>query len=143
PRLAAVRCLNDRCACPDDPTAIVVDEDPAEQQPARWRLQLHPRLAGIACGPDRTGFAKRPATPVAIEHRANENRIDVESFDLEFRPVLAAVRRLHEIAARIFVFELVSVYLDDHPAIAVVDEEEIANGVFTLRATRRPGVATV
>ena len=130
PRVAAVRGLNDRRACTDDPTAIVVDEDPAEQQTPRRRAQLFPRVSRVVCLVDRAAFAKRPAMPVTIEHGANENRIDIETLDLDPLPVLAAVRRLHEVSARVFFgLELILIDFNNEPAIALVGEEDVAHNV--------------
>src|ERR1041384_2232158 len=94
------------------------------------RAQLFPCVAGVVCLEDRTAFTERPAMSVTIEHCAHENRIDVETFDLDPLPVFAAVRRLHEVSARLFFgLELVSIYFADEPTVVLVGKEDIAHDV--------------
>src|SRR5262245_1717408 len=58
--------------------------------------------------------------------------------------MLTTVNGLQQVRTRLFFgLELVSIYLDHHPAGFFVDEEDVAHDVLRRRAARFPGVTAV
>src|ERR1700752_4248965 len=109
-----------------------------------WGTQRHPCITCIVSGVDLPCVTESPASPFSTEHRAHENRIDVEAFDLDPFPVLSAIGGFHQVRARLFfVFMVIDVVFAAQPAVLVIDEKDVAHDVFGRRTARGPGVTTI